>query len=420
MHCVLTTLCVCSGECRTCPNEGLPIGERTFKDDPTESTDACKPCYVCGGPNQDGTQYEVGRCTPTSDTVCADCELCAGDAVRIACAGPNPGRCVTIAEGVDTVLATQSVSMDTAIVLPGGGALTTEPAVIAMGGDFPGAGVDIPAGTTILLPEEERRARREEAIEISVSVIGPSDKMLKSAKKQGFNISSPLFYYGMSGLRFDPYTTLNLLLNDTALEMLASFKFRQAVVRWNVKSSAWEEIPNCVLDGNLVKVNHTRFSAYTAIIAPIDLSLSLNALTSPDLADAGVPKDWSAPTNTPEVPAPPAPEQFPVIIVVSVVAAVCLLVFIAAMLWYCKRKRDQEGLAWYLQSRRKTMEMFGADEDDDEVFPDQPPDQDAIDAKLAEIPMEQELANMLVRMPSAPRPAQPASGSPACGGRAPP
>jgi hypothetical protein len=58
------------GTCEECPNLDLGVGLRTFKPDVGNASDVCRLCTVCGGGNQNGTEYDMERCLPWKDTVC--------------------------------------------------------------------------------------------------------------------------------------------------------------------------------------------------------------------------------------------------------------------------------------------------------------------------------------------------------------
>ena len=330
LSCSDKNLSVYSGECAKCPNAGLLFAARTFKDDPINSTAPCNQCTICGGVNQDGSQYELERCTEEKDTVCQNCELCGGGGVRIGCSGINPGRCVTIAEGVEKVLATQAISVP---------AILTEPAAVALGGDYPGVGVNMPQGTSISMP-----GRQSEDIEISVSVIVPSNKMAAAARSKGFELTSGVVYFGESGLQFEPSVEMNLLYDDTAIDQLATLQFRTAFVRWNAQEETWEEMANSEIVGSKLTVKNTGFSAYSAVAIPVDITLNPAAVKSPGTVVAGPPGAF----NTPEEPAEEAPNTYPTIIAVSAVGLLALMVFSAFGLWFVKRRNKPVGLPSYL------------------------------------------------------------------------
>ena len=313
---------------------GLPFAARTFKDDPINSTAPCNPCTICGGVNQDGSQYELERCSEKKDTVCQNCELCGGGGVRIGCSGINPGKCVTIAEGVEKVLATQAIS-----VL----AILTEPVAIALEGNYTGVGVNLLEGTSISMP-----GRRSEDIEISVSVIVPSPKMVEAAKATGFELTSGVVYFGETGLQFEPSVEMNLLFEDTAINQLATSQYRTAFVRWNAREETWEEMANSEIVGSKLTVKSTSFSAYSAIAIPADITLKPAAVKSPEVVVEDPPVgDPPGAFNTPKEPAKEAPNTISTIIAVSVVALLALI-SLALGLWFVKRRNRPVGLPLYL------------------------------------------------------------------------
>lgn len=255
-----------------------------------------------------------------------------------------------MAEGVDTVLATKAVTIPTAP-----GSVLTEPVAVSLGGDFSGVGCEIPVGAVIGLPTDASKRRKCgdvgssecDSVEISVSVISPSSKMLTAAKSQGFELSSCVVYYGESGLKFDPWVKMKLQFSEQALDELVTLKFRSAIVRWNVKDSTWEEIswqgiPDAELDGTILSGKNWRFSAYSAVTLPVDVSLPTSGQNPGGIIGGAT----SAPPSVQDTEE--APITYPTIIAVSVVGAVCVLVLTAFGFWYVKRQKGPQGLPSYL------------------------------------------------------------------------
>ena len=325
---------VCSGDCEACPNADLPIGERTFKDDTENSTDPCRSCTICGGMNQDGTQYELNRCTETSDTVCQDCEPCMGGAVRIGCSGTNPGSCVTIAEGVTTVLATK------ALTLPEGP--ITEPVAMELGGAYTGVGLNIPVGSVLTWPNSGRESR-----EISASAIEPSLKMSVASSKLSFEI-----YFGPSGLQFNRPITLKLSVSEQVINQLVTMQFRLAVVRWYEQEETWKEISNAELVDSLVLVEHNHFSMYTAVAIPIQSTISAAPVivtSTTDISARPTPAS-SAPTGPLNQPDEPQekPNVISTAILLSVLGAIVALVLTVVGCWCMRHPKNLQGLPSYL------------------------------------------------------------------------
>jgi hypothetical protein len=329
----------CSGECEACPNADLPIGERTFKDDTESSTDPCRSCTICGGVNQDGTEYELDRCTETSDTVCQDCEPCTGGAVRIGCSGSNPGSCVTMAEGVTTVLATK------VLTLPEGP--MTEPVVMELGGAYKGVGLDIAVGTVLTWPDSRAGSR-----EISASAVEPSLKMSVASSTLGFEISSCVIYFGPSGVQFNRPVTLKLSLSEKVINQLVTMQFRLAVVRWYAQEETWKEISNAELVGSLVFIEHNHFSMYTAVAIPIQRTISAAPVIVPSTTDiSGRPATGSSapsgPLNQPDEPQE-KPNTTSTAILLSVLGAIIALVLTAVGCWCMRHPKNMQGLPSYL------------------------------------------------------------------------
>jgi len=341
---------VCSGDCKACPNADLPIGERTFKDDTESSTDPCRFCTICGGVNQDGTQYELDRCSETSDTVCQDCEPCTGGTVRIGCSGTNPGSCVTMAEGVTTVLATK------ALTLPEGP--MTEPVVMELGGSYEGVGLDIAVDTVLTWPDSRRRdilqndTRRAGGREISASVIEPSLKMSVAASKLGFEISSCVVYFGPSGLQFDRPFTIKLSVSEKAINQLVTMQFRLAVVRWYAQEGTWKELSNAELVGSLAFVQNNHFSMYTSVAIPMERTISAAPVIVPSTTDISGPPATASSAPTGPLNQPDEPQEKPnttsTAILLSVLGAIIALVLTAVGCWCIRHPKNLQGLPSYL------------------------------------------------------------------------
>jgi len=80
--------------CQPCQNENMPHDQRYFKPDVGSNDTACTRCKVC----RRDKEFEIQRCTTTSDTRCNSCESCA-TGVRLGCGGKSKGRCEVIGSG---------------------------------------------------------------------------------------------------------------------------------------------------------------------------------------------------------------------------------------------------------------------------------------------------------------------------------
>ena len=99
-----------AGVCRPCKTlPETPNGERTFKSTRGTPLSSCSKCTVCGGGDQDGTQYHVRACTDRNNTVCQDCPSCGPGRVRVGCAEDWWGICT---ESVQALKATANVNLE--------------------------------------------------------------------------------------------------------------------------------------------------------------------------------------------------------------------------------------------------------------------------------------------------------------------
>jgi len=256
-----------SGMCKPCPNEGQDLGNRYFKEVEGEAQTACSLCVVCGGSNQNGSQYELNRCTRQVDTECQDCPACAAGHIRVGCAGVFQGYCAKI-DGVSRIQSTAS-GLLVAEQISETEYLTKQPIRIELSGNFIGNSVTVAAETLIDFPEGP--------MNISVSALIPSQSMIEAQKNEALvkKLANPkngskwtmmmvssILYLSPSGIKFAPDATIFFRVAVNADQR------PWAVYRWNDKDSTWTETTgNASLNSGIVMYNSTGFSSY-AVMAP--------------------------------------------------------------------------------------------------------------------------------------------------------
>ncbi|KAJ1478483.1 hypothetical protein T484DRAFT_1904516 [Baffinella frigidus] len=182
-----------SGRCVACPNANLPRDKRTFKSSSGGRDTQCTSCTLCGGLDQNATQFEGARCMPDRDAICSSCPGCAAG-VRVGCAGGLMGYCADIGEGVAGVLATASAQLPGEELENG----TFRDASVFMEGRFARNGVSVAGDTDISFPTGVQN--------ITVSVISPSEAMIAASNASinapggGRTRVSDVVYLSPSGL----------------------------------------------------------------------------------------------------------------------------------------------------------------------------------------------------------------------------
>ena len=301
---------------------------------------------------------------------------------------------MTVPEGMEKVKATQSLPVQANVTAEG--SVLTEPAKVALGGDYPGVGVNIPAGTVLRLPDGFVGD-----LEISASVIEPSAKMTAAAASAGIEMPAGVVYFGPSGLEFDPPYTMSLKLDQKVLESLQSSTNRAAVVRWNNEDSAWEELQGGSMEivDDMVLVTNSRFSAYGAVSVPVQLTIKPSPVQAPTSSPAGGSSSPAGPVNIPDT-SEEAPRSTPMIIALSVLGSVIVLAIVAFGCWMLKRPKRPQGLSSYLMPPGMGAELppVGGISDISQSGYTRGPDQSAIDAKIAEVPRQHDLVSISAPM----------------------
>jgi len=267
------------GRCMPCPGEGLPDGQRFFKPRRGAWSDLCLPCTMCGGPNHNGTAFEVARCSVTADSQCQACAPCSSG-VRIGCAESDEGVCVTL-DAEHVIRATASAPIN-ALFSNTTSSVTLVTHRIELPGAFAGTSIEIPAGTRV--------TTRSPADRIVLSVVSPSSAMLEAialqqnASSSGLGLillGSPLFLYP-SGARFDPPVTLSYPVNGSVSRSARSAlqnRSRTALFRWDSAAGSWLEVPgSAISSAGIIAAPTNSFSFYAAFetsLPPPNVSLGL-------------------------------------------------------------------------------------------------------------------------------------------------
>ena len=227
-----------TGACLPCRNERENVDQRFYKNVEGNGQTRCSPCTVCGGSNQEGTQYERQRCTIYKDTTCQDCPACSSG-IRVGCAASFMGICEQIAEGVPGISATASGYIQTR-KLAAGKHLTTASVVADLTGDNRGTGITIYPNALIDFPENEVQ-------NISVSAIIPSEIMLSATKDVNLvqgrrqsdsqnDLFSKIVYISPVGLKLMPGGNLTFRIDPRKIPNRNAV----ALFEWNRNENIWK------------------------------------------------------------------------------------------------------------------------------------------------------------------------------------
>ena len=268
-----------TGECLPCKNSEEFVDQRFFKDIQGKGTTQCTNCTVCGGRDQDGSSYEVSRCTLERDTVCQSCPTCLSG-IRIGCSEYFEGTCDTIADGVPGITATASGHLRSQ-QLYDSKHLTTEAIMIRLTGENLGTSLALPSNTLIDFP-------RGIAQNLSISAIIPSEAMLAAARDKDIltqgrrswfrraetrlqmMMLSKIHYLAPSGIRLAPRANLTFkvdLSSVTDPELAALYRWDQGSGRWRKQNT------ELVLGEGQARMKVENFSSYV-IMAPANVTLS--------------------------------------------------------------------------------------------------------------------------------------------------
>jgi hypothetical protein len=297
-----------SGECLACQNEGQPIGDRFYKDIVGNAQTQCSPCSLCGGRNQDGTEYEARRCTRDTDTQCAACQSCTGPKIRVGCGGDTEGECTEIAPGVARVFATATARLNGRNLSPylheTGGKI-----VMKMTGDY--------EGTYMVISETTRLAFPGEMTNISISAIEPSGVMMDASKRNdlledlyaaeeitirrlwkvsmrrassnltslSLQMVSNVVHCNAPGLIVSPPAILTLRLDAAAFSQ-PEYAGKLHVYSWDTETNQWRRIASPGDYFNITNVSVgiriSNFSTFVVMVpVEVETTLSSNDLVMP-------------------------------------------------------------------------------------------------------------------------------------------
>jgi hypothetical protein len=258
-----------TGECFPCQNEGFLVGERYYKDMDGTADSRCIPCAICGGPNQDGSEFEARRCTKEANTQCTACQPCPAPKLRVGCAGETGGACTIIAPGVTNIFASATAVLNGETISQREH-VTAGPIVMKMTGDYVGISLVLSGYTSLMFPDE--------VINLSISVINVSDAMIKASKsillegrniglqnairrisesvtgarrattnvstdetKLSLNMVSDVVHCSPAGLQLQPPATMTLKLNTAAIAA-SSYQKELSIYAWDIDENMWKLI----------------------------------------------------------------------------------------------------------------------------------------------------------------------------------
>jgi hypothetical protein len=283
----MTSLLGCSpGFCQSCLNDGLPIGMQQFKAEYGDSSTKCQNCSICGGANQNGTQYDLAPCTAASDVKCRPCRVCSPDeGVLVGCASKFEGDCVLISQNVTAIKATAAGELILATFSTSFSFITYAPFTLSLVGEF--------MGTKLTIQSQARVNFTVSVRNISLAVIVPSLEMIYSANNTSLFILSDIIFCGPEGTLISPAANLTLRVieapqmpmrrtsaadtvpnstdseqNPTLLSN-SSELFSPSVCRWKSGSRQWEvlsALPIVSLSTRFVTISIPTFSTYALCI----------------------------------------------------------------------------------------------------------------------------------------------------------
>jgi len=262
------------GYCETCTTgtEFLP-SERTYKTDIGTADSTCKACTICGGAEQDGTQYESQACTATTDTECADCTPCA-EGFRVGCAGSSEGKC-QILVGVKEIKATAQARLDDSVEEQPSddGSLqfiTTKATQAQMSGAYSEVGLSIPAAVVIKMgPDAESAELQLSVVEVPDDLKSAASRLRRSEGGSQYGIIGPVVLLTPSETQFSPPITVTMPFDSSKVNRTLNNQ-RLAIYKWSEAALEWIEVPGSmeIRDGVLA-TQTTSFSLYTVIASPM-------------------------------------------------------------------------------------------------------------------------------------------------------
>jgi hypothetical protein len=278
---------VCSpGFCQLCLNVGLPVGMQQFKAEYGDSSTKCQNCSICGGPNQNGTQYDLAPCTITSDVKCRPCRDCSADeGILVGCASKFEGECVFISENVTDVKATAAGELILGALTAALNFVTNALLTLSLLGEFMGTELTIPSHTKVNFTVSVRN--------ISLSVIVPSMEMINSSNNTDLFILSDVIFCGPEGTLTSPPANLTLRViappplrmrrtaaadtfsNSTdsmqypTLLLNSTNSFSPSICRWKSGHRQWEvlsALPKVALSTRFVTIPIPVFATYALCV----------------------------------------------------------------------------------------------------------------------------------------------------------
>ena len=218
------------GKCVVCPTDG-PVEQRQFKAIVGKASTQCDMCTVCGGRNQNGSLWEVSRCSTSSDTLCRPCGGCESG-TRVGCQGENAGKCTVMDNGKITIV-TGTITQQLLVQQVGlNEFVATADNDITLTGDNAGSGVTIVKSTRILFPAGGVSDEGPSVVVVASVLTG---EMILESEARGMRLLSNLTYFDVSGTRFSPSAILHLRFNNSG-------QGRISVYRWGSDNMSWTEL----------------------------------------------------------------------------------------------------------------------------------------------------------------------------------
>jgi hypothetical protein len=262
------------GYCEPCrTGSQFSPAERTYKPDKGPANAECLPCTVCGGAEQDGTEYESESCTATSDTKCADCPVCE-EGFLVGCAGTSQGKCVVL-KGVKEIKATSQVSLSDSVVeqKSDDGSLqflTIKSSQVKMSGAFTEVKLDIPAAVVVKMPPGVESAEIQlSAVDIPDDLKAASTKFRRSAGGTEYGIIGPVILLTPSGTQFAPPVALTVPFDASKVNRTLNNQ-RLAIYKWDAEVNEWTEVAGSMeIKPGVLATQTASFSLYTVIATPM-------------------------------------------------------------------------------------------------------------------------------------------------------
>ena len=276
------------GTCVQCPNQDVQVGFKQFKSTFGNASTLCEKCSICGGPNQNGSQYDLVPCSVLSDAICRPCKSCpVGTGVLVGCASIFEGYCVLISPNVTAIKAT-AVSVWNLDVFSGQlNFVTSVPVTISFLGDFDRVKLLIPANANVNFTKSFQN--------LSLSIIVPPNYMTESASGSGLAILSEIIFCSPEGTVFSPFANLTMPLLErmqtqrilynlapntsnvtSSMPMIDTSRIR--LCWWNSETLLWEVQSALAIDNSnrSFTVQISRFSTYALCTTVVGGSLPQN------------------------------------------------------------------------------------------------------------------------------------------------